>query len=332
MKKILLFLGCLAAFPVWAQDAFSGEDFDNQSKIIVQDEYDASRCQAVRIAPKWYLTAAHCVMAKCDKKSCDIIVDMLQGDIYASAVVHHNESTHKRVFIQQDYKDGKIKSVRADLALIFFDPAPADYFFKLSAINKELSWTEFNKLLKQPGYSEQRERWQALENSRAKLYVVTNAMDRHVLQPIAVPDVSTDTQLVGTGFYYFDKLKYYIGPDMGVDSGLSGSGVVVPGGGIIGVVSTVAGQGTSKKDAEKVQGANKYFLFTPINHDNEEFIKGVFNMAKSAPKSWNITSVGKLPQLVSMDPKIAAMTEERLEEIFPDFAAAQEKGAIADKQ
>lgn len=322
MKKIL-FLAMLAALPVWAQDTFKGEDFDNQSEITVQGADGISRCQAVRIAPRWYLTAAHCVVSQCDNQSCDIIVDMLQGDLYASAIVHHNELTHKRVYVHPDYRDGKIKSVPSDIALILFDPKKTDYFFRLNSANKELSWSEFKKLLKHPLYSEQRDRWAALEEGHTKLYVVSNALDRRVLKPIAVPDLKTDTQLVGEGFYYFDKLKHYIGPNMDVDKGMSGSGVVVPGGGIIGIVSTVAGQGASapagKQTAAEKKKAGQYFLFTPINHDNENFLRAHLNYVEKQ-------------YIVPMDPKIAEITEERLENVFGDFAAAEQAGAIADKK
>ena len=322
MKKILLFLGCLVALPVWAQDTFKGEDFDNQSEIIVQNAYETNRCQAVRIAPRWYLTAAHCVMSQCYNQSCDIIVNMLQGDLYASAIVHHNETKHKRVFPHPDYKDGKIKSVRTDLALILFDPAKTDYFFKLTPINKELSRREFNKLLKEVNYSEQRQRWDTLEHGYAKLYAVSNAMNRRVLKTVAVPDLKSDTQLIGSEFYYFDKLKHYIGLDIGVDKGLSGAGVVVPGGGIIGIVSTVTGQEQPSENKNAQWGQkkkNKYFLFTPINHDNEQFIKLHLTAAESQ-------------FIVPMDPKVAEITEAQLENVFADFASAEKNNIISEKK
>ena len=314
MRKILPFLVCLAALSVWGQENFKGKDFFNQHEIIVQGGGESSRCQAVRIAPKWYLTAAHCVLPQCEK-ACDVVVHLLQEDVYASAVVHHKENTHERVFAQGNHIDDKLKNVGSDVALIFFDPSKSDYSFEMPSLNKKLGWSEFTKWLKQTGHNDY---WESLEKRCAKLYEIPNAMDQHVLKPIAVPDIATDTWLSGTGFYYFNQLQHYIGPDIGVNHGMSGSGVVIPGGGIIGVVSSSLIRESSEQSGKAESVGDGYFFFAPINQVNRDFIWSVLSSAVSSP--------GRLPEILSASPQIAVPTDVRLEEVFGSFAVIKDEG------
>ena len=316
MKKFLILGLFVCALPLWGENHFKGEDFDNQSEIIVRGAGESSRCQAVRIAPKWFLTAAHCVSPQCDK-ACDIQVNLLQGDVYAAARVHHHENTHKRVWVQSSHEDDKLKSAGSDVALFFFDPAKSDYSFELPALNKKMGWKEFTKWLKQTGHSEY---WDTLQGSCAKLYTIPNAIDQRVKQEIAVPDIAAGTWTSGTGFYYFNSLQHYIGPDIGVSHGMSGSGVIVPGGGIIGVVVSSLTQEDSHPSAEMLEsGPGGYFLFAPINQKNRDFIESVLNGS-------GISSPGKMPEIVTAGPGIVIPTDAKLEDVFGGFAVLSNEG------
>ena len=316
---------CFTALGAGAQEGFKGENFDNQSQIIIQDDKEAKRCQATRIAPKWYLTAAHCVRPFCDKE-CMVVVDMLQGEVYASAVVRHKDG-HARVFVPPTYHPGMGKSIRSDIALIFFDPPEEDYFFQVTRTGQELSRAEFNKLLSQSEYADQRAQWNALERSRAKLYTVNNSVSRKLLTPVAVPDLRDETQLVGSGFYYFTALHYYIGPDLGIEKGMSGSGVVVPGGAIVGVVSAALSRGPivwyNEKDEPAGQINGDYFLFTPISGENAAFIQA---------KMKSVSSPGPFPYIVPVDGQIAEQTTAKLQEVFGQFKSADEVLAVEEKK
>ena len=124
MKKIL-FLSFLLFFSVGARAAqdepvFFAEDFLNQSVITVQNDRSGQQCHAVRILPKWYLTAAHCVRPYCDK-ACTVTFHLLQGPLQAMADVPHASSDPK-VFTPRQYHLDDAKNVRYDVALIRFDP------------------------------------------------------------------------------------------------------------------------------------------------------------------------------------------------------------------
>ena len=93
---------------------------------------------------------------------------------------------------------------------------------------------DFLKTLNKSEYAEQRAQWQALASARPKLLVVPDESARHVRQPLAVPDLRSgsiffrDSQTAD--FYYFPQLHHYMGGNFGVEKGMSGGGVVLPGG------------------------------------------------------------------------------------------------------
>ena len=307
---------CFIALGAWGKET---EVFDNQNLITVQDDRSAKQCQAVRIAPKWYLTAAHCVRPYCDKK-CDVIVDLLQGDLYASAIVRHDSNSNRpHVFVPWDYHLGRGKSIRRDLALIFFEPSEEDYFFGWASAKQRLNREEFLKLLKTSAYKDQAELWNFLSTTRATLWTIPNASDMRILKSIAVPNLSTGQAAIGNGFYYFGKLGHYIGPNMGVEKGMSGSAVVAEGGGLIGVVSATLNTQTvqwyNDKDEPAGELKGSYFLFTPLTQTNAAFIQATLKP----------TCKGEdCPYILPIDSSVAEKTTEKLTEVFGEFKSADE--------
>ena len=290
MKKYLLslfFLGYAWGMPC-AQEkpVFVAEDFANQSKFWVQDNRDAQQCQATRILPNWYMTAAHCVRPYCDKQ-CQLTFALLQGELQASAQVYHTAS-NPRVFTPRQYHRGEAKSIRYDVALIYFNPAEEDYFFYDARNKKVLDRGGFLKALNLAPYSDQRSQWLALEQARPKIFVIPEGSTRHAQYSLAVPD------LRGAGiffhdsktsdFYYFKELHHYMGSNFGVQKGMSGSGVIMPGGDILGVVSSSLSTHNSlitydDKDqpVHSVPYSADYFLFTPLTPSNMNFIRATIS-------------------------------------------------------
>ena len=304
MKKIL-FLSFLLFFSVGvraAQDkpVFFAEDFLNQSVITVQNDRSGQQCHAVRILPKWYLTAAHCVRPYCDK-ACTVTFHLLQGPLQAMADVPHASSDPK-VFTPRQYHLDDAKNVRYDVALIRFDPRPEEYFFYDARAKLALEEKDFLKTLNKSEYAEQRAQWQALASARPKLLVVPDESARHVRQPLAVPDLRSgsiffrDSQ--AADFYYFPQLHHYMGGNFGVEKGMSGGGVVLPEGHVIGVVSAnLNSQGRIMVYNEKDEAvgympySSDYFLFTPISRQNATFIRGTIASFHEPGRSANLANI-----------------------------------------
>lgn len=307
MNKLftLCLLGLLAA-PVWAELAkadnaeltkraslFSAEDFANQSVLTISsgDGGNAKRCQAVRITPRWYLTAAHCVYDRCGgkKDSCMVDVDLLQcGTLKASASVQHVRSNSK-VFIPSQYKPGsKVDDlVRSDVALLRFAPSEKDYWFYDAVNGHDLTYGEFLQALNRAENSDCRNQWETLRSSRPELLVVNNSENRRITQPLAVPNFAEEegeSRAEGLPFlsnktddFYYRKEDLamthplrglYAGSNFGLKPGKSGSGVVVPGGAVIGVVSIDLDDG-------------KDVALAPINSKNRDFIKNTVSRHSS---------------------------------------------------
>ena len=325
MKKIYILIFCLMVGSLQAQESgeFFGEDFANQSVILVQNKQGAKQCQAVRILPTWYLTAAHCVRPYCDKE-CKVTVQLLQGDLQASATLWHTQSL-PQVFVPAAYHPGDGKSIRSDIALIHFRPAEEDYIFYEARNNTALDKAVFMEQLNSSAHNDQRNQWQQLQKARPKLLTVTNSVNRKLSYPLAVPDLRGEgiyfKQSQGN-FYYFTSLHHYIGPNFGIEKGMSGSGVILPGGAVAGVVSaSLSSQNqitvyNEKDEAVKsVPYSSNYFLFTPLSPDNIAFIRATVNSFRED---------GRGPNVVGIHGHYSQPAAAKLSEVFPEFSAAED--------
>ncbi|MBR3632675.1 MAG: trypsin-like serine protease [Elusimicrobiaceae bacterium] len=280
MKRMIVLLLCALSTVAMAKgpEGFFAEDFANQNVIFINDKL----CQATRIAPNWYLTAAHCLVPLCDQ-SCRITFQMLTGELRVAAVVNHSRSD-KHVFVHNNYQPNTDKAMRHDIALIHFTPSEKDWF-RETASGEILNQKEFIEKLNLPDYQESLSKWQSLTNAHPKLLRVGNLESRRILQPVAVPDLRQGEgiyfkQSQPGDFYYSDQLRYFIGKNFGVDHGMSGSAVVIPGGDIIGVVSSnVKETGSLRTYNEEDESVGEipfstdFFVFTPINRKNADFIQ-----------------------------------------------------------
>lgn len=319
MKKwvfLLVFLCGGVAVRAADAPAFFAEDFLNQTVIMVQDDRSAKQCHAVRILPKWYLTAAHCVRPICDGE-CRVTFDLLQGPLQATAEELHTASEPK-VFTPRQYRLDDAKNVRYDVALIRFDPEEENYFFYDARAKEALGKKDFLKRLNLSQYNEQRAQWQALASARPKLLVVPDEFARQVRQPLAVADLRGgeiffhDSKTAD--FYYFPQLHYYMGGNFGVVSGMSGGGVFLPGGSVLGVVSAnlnSQGRWTVYNEKDQPVGyvpySSDYFLFTPLSRQNATFIRGTISSFHEPGRSAN---------LVNVSPREAEKTDVTLQTAF----------------
>ncbi len=326
MKKILICLFCLISMAGFAKDnpAFFAEDFANQSVIWVQGDKISQKCQAVRILPTWYLTAAHCVSPICNKH-CSISVQLLSGDLEVSALVEHKTGS-PQVFVPASYHGEELRSIRSDIALIHFDPSEDEYIFVDVPHKEQVDQATFIKLLNQSKYAFQRGQWQELQQARPKLLMIPHSINRKLTFPLAVPDLRSGElyfkQSPGADFYYFTQLHHYIGPNFGVEKGMSGAGVVIPGGTVVGIVSAsfnhnghIVVYDENDEARETTAFSSNYFLFTPISRENAAFIQATI---ASFPKH------SGTPRISTINGHYAQPTTKKLEDVFAEFSPAKD--------
>ncbi len=322
LKNFLLLLFLLSTFPIWAEErptAFEAEDFVTQSLLWVQNSRENGKCHAVRILPKWYLTAAHCVNPICNKE-CTLTFDLTKGNLQASARVEHTASDAK-VFVPREYVPRNSKSVRYDVALIRFDPKEVQYSFYDAKEKEYVDKEVFLQKLKLSENADQRYQWQELAHARPKLLTINAA--RHLLDPLAVPTIQPDgiyyQESFTNDFYYFMELRHFIGTNFGVVHGMSGGGVVVPNGDIVGIVSGKIGSTTqltlydgNDKPVGSIPYSSDYFLFTPFSRSNVNFIRATIASFHES---------GSSPRFVAIAGQTAELTQVKPEEVFGNMSA-----------
>ena len=150
MRKMilaLLILGCFTASG-YSQEENAGRV--REDAFLVQKEIAVWRtdkaavgptqvyaCQAVRIAPKWFLTAAHCVYNACrDSLPCTVQINLAQaeGELRQSVRINHS-SSDKNVFIYEGFFPGQNRVSCVDVHLLNWMIRPS-IFMKRGTENK----------------------------------------------------------------------------------------------------------------------------------------------------------------------------------------------------
>lgn len=283
MKNLFLGLLFLAAGPLYAEVSVISvtdetkhtqkEDFYHTFEYFITSGKKSSKCQATRIAPRWFATAAHCVKDLC-ASSCEIRMDLLDTPVSALAETTHT-AKNPSVFVHPNYRENQL--VKDDFALLRLDltRAPKIYYRRATAKKPQ------NVMLSEKQFAA----WLA-RNPRA------NAQYRHVLSPqlppIAVFDnanyvldrklsvisifngqrkVKTDPNPV----YYVKDLGYAYTQNFGIRKGMSGSGVMTNTGELVGIISAYVGADLYK-GKQKIKHEN-LFMFPVFNEDLISFMR-----------------------------------------------------------
>ena len=283
MKKLILLLICLAACPLGAEVSVMSvtdedkhtrtEDFYHTFEYYISGGGQNSKCQATRIAPRWFATAAHCVKDLC-ATACEIRMDLLDTPVSVMAKGEHSTKVPS-VFIHPGYREGQL--IKNDFALIRLDlnRAPKIYYRRANAKNKN------NVAMGEKQFAS----WLA-RNPR------TNAKYRHILNPALPPiavfdngnyildrnmsvisifggkrEVKKDPNPV----YYVKDLGYAYTQNFGIRRGMSGSGVMTNTGELIGIISAYVGADLYK-GKQKVKHAD-LFMFPVFNENLVSFMR-----------------------------------------------------------
>ena len=244
-------------------------------------------CQAVRIHPRWFLTAAHCVYPSCNGSlPCTVQITLASAELRQTVRIKHS-TTAKNVFIYEGFFPGQNRISSMDVALVKFDPMTATYAYEewndqqnqfVPITKKEFG----DKLLNSPVTRAQ------LNAQMVRRFVsVARSHNSRFLQPIIVPLMKNGnlSYLISPtrSIFYVEELRHFISPSFGVDHGNSGGGVFTAQGDLVGLVSAVGGpRGRSggavafrNEEGELVltlPNADAYFLFTGFNNATMNFI------------------------------------------------------------
>ena len=235
MKKLLLFLlTCICAGAAVQAAPVFADDYAYQKQLIINGN---QTCQAFRIHPHWFATAAHCVDSCVFAGACDIKILLAQGPVSASARVEK-----KDLFVPKQYRTVDAKKRISthkfwDVALIHYQPQEYVYEF---AEGGAATQQEFDQAL-QSSYS-LRVQWKgATWQTYPVLYSYSGEELMQLQQNLIVPRWNfgqmqsfSNPQTV----LYFGENKSLWGADgFGVDHGNSGGAVVLADGGIVGIAT-----------------------------------------------------------------------------------------------
>ncbi len=276
MKKIIFLLLGMSALSLWAEVSVlsvtdedkhrTKEDFYHTYEYFVTSPSAQAKCQATRIAPRWFATAAHCVKDVC-RQGCTIRMDLMDSAVSVLAQGEHS-SKNSTVFVHPGYREGTL--VQNDFALIKLDVqnAPKTYYRRATKKNPQ------NRAMKETDFLA----WLA-KNPRAK------AQYKHALRPVLPPLVdftasrnyeidrklsvisifgrNREIKQATHPVYYVHSLGYAYTTNFGIRKGMSGSGVMTNTGELVGIISSNVDENWYK-DGKQVSH-KEWFMFPVFN-------------------------------------------------------------------
>ncbi len=219
-----------------AQARVYADDFVFQKQVLINGQ---NTCQAFRIHPHWFATAAHCV-EPCLSGACRVKVLLAQGEVNASA-----ELTAREVFIPPAYrqvdKEQRVRTYKVwDIALLHYQPDDFTYEFAEGGYAR---LQDFEQAMHKD--RNLRVQWRGAVKPRIPALYAYDGPDVMTLpKNLIVPrwnwgqlEIFADPKTV----LYFGERKALWGADgFGVDHGNSGGAVVLEDGGIVGVAAAKA--------------------------------------------------------------------------------------------
>ncbi len=253
------------------------EDFFHTFEYFIQGSGMGSKCQATRIAKRWFVTAAHCVSPSC-QTACTLQMDLLEGPISAIATVKHS-SKKPAVFVHPQYNSSATIKIPYDLALIHLDVtrAPKTYYRRAAKVNQpHVGITEqaFINYLDKNRRTKSAYR-HALSPSLPPIAVFDQGnyiLDRNI-SVISIFNGVRSVKPDKYPVYYVSKLGHAYTTNFGIRQGMSGSGVMTNTGELIGIISASVGADLWH-GKEKVKHED-LFMFPVFNENLVSFMREV---------------------------------------------------------
>ena len=285
LKKLFLLLLCLGALCfAWAEVSVlsvtdedkhqNTTDFYHTYEYYIMGDNEGTKCQATRIAPHWFATAAHCVKERCDK-GCTLRMDLMDTPVSVLAQTTHSPR-HRAVFIHPGYKPSTW--AKDDFALIKLDVRNAEKLYYRRATAKEpqnvgIQKQEFLAWLKSHPQAKRKYN-KALSPELPPLVDFSVSRNYQIDRKLSVVSIFSGVRKVKKAtapVYYISSLGYAYTTNFGIQKGMSGSGVMTNTGELIGIISAFI-------DAQKKQGAKTlaqydWFVFPVFNASIIEFMR-----------------------------------------------------------
>ncbi len=253
------------------------EDFYHTFEYFIKPDVPAqgSKCQATRIARRWFVTAAHCVSTAC-QQGCTLQMDLLEGPVSAVATVHHT-TKNPIVFVHPQYQENQNFKIPYDLALIRLDVnrAPKMYYRRATQKgqpHRGMSEQTFNAFLEKNRRTKSAYR-HALSPSLPPLAVFDNAnyvLERNI-SVISIFDGIRSIKQNKYPVYYVKKLGNAYTTNFGIRKGMSGSGVMTNTGELIGIISASV-ETDLLRGNQKLKHEN-WFMFPVFNENLIRFMR-----------------------------------------------------------
>ncbi len=284
MKKLICFLATFCALTLSAEVGIitvtdedkhtKKEDFYHTFEYFIISGDQQSKCQATRIAPRWFATAAHCVEA-C-RNQCSLRMDLLDTPVSALAEGEHS-AQKPTVFVHPGYNPKQL--VKDDFALIKLDVnrAPKTYYRRAKtegAPHTAMSEKQFNAWLARNPRTNSKYR-HALSPQLPPIAVFDNGnyiMDRNI-SVISIFGGRRTVKPNPYSVYYVKDLGYAYTTNFGIRKGMSGSGVMTNTGELIGIISAYVGADLYK-GREKIKHED-WFMFPVFNESLVSFMREV---------------------------------------------------------
>jgi len=290
MRKFLFsFLWvCFIALPLAAEvSVISVTDTDKHSKKedfyhtfeyliapIGQTSGQVGKCQATRIAKRWFATAAHCVIEKC-QQGCEIRIDLVEAKTSAWVSTTHTPKK-PTVFWHPDFTFNTF--VKNDFALIYLDldKAPSTYYRRATPdnpVNRIIPKEEFSAFLSK-NRAARLALYRVYHPTFPPLMIFDEGnykMDR-ILSVIAIFDGKRNVKINENPVYYVKDLGFAYTKNFGVRKGMSGSGVMTNTGELIGVIS---GTFHTKQFQGDQLRQEDLFMFLVFNKSISDFMQSV---------------------------------------------------------
>lgn len=289
MKFIIPLLFMLWSGPLLAQvSVISVSQQDRYTKMedfwhtfeyyIITPSGKFAKCQATRIGKRWFLTAAHCLKDMC-KGNCLIRFDMMGQEASAFGEIWHiskpgpNQRRNEIAFVHPKYDPTVITKNDVALLKFDFDKARFSYYKRGDAGNMAISQAQFNRYLQTNANA--RAEYQRVLNPENIPIVTFDKGNYRLDRDISVVSIFSGVRSIKKDpnpAYYLDKLGFAYTRNFGMREGISGSGVMVNTGELIGIVSSNVVISTYNNQNNKKIKRDDYFMFTTLDPEVKEFM------------------------------------------------------------